>query len=70
MINMVMMPFAKVAAVKALEILEEVFLIYLKNFLVVVLVGNQDNEDHKEEMIFVIICQFHFKKLIVEKNLK
>ena len=56
--------------VKALEILEEAFLIYLNNFSAVVLVGNQDNEDHKEEMIFVIICQFLFKKHIVEKNLK
>ena len=55
---------------QGLEILEEVFLIYLKNFLEVVLVVNQDNEDHKEEMIFVTICRFHFKKLIVVKNLK
>ena len=34
------------------------------------LVVNQDNEDHKEVMIFVTICQFLFKKLITEKNLK
>ena len=70
MINIVMTPFVKVEVVRALEILEEVFLIYLKNFLVVALEDNQDNEDHKEVMIFVTICQFHFKKLIVVKNLK
>ena len=70
MINMVMMPFVKVVADKALEILEVVFLIYLKNFLAVVLVGNQDKEGHKEEMIFVTICQFLLKKLTVVKNLK
>ena len=55
---------------QGLETLEEVFLIYLKNFLEVVLVVNQDNEDHKEEMIFATICRFLFKKLIVVKNLK
>ena len=70
MINMVMTPFVKVEAVRALEILEEVFPIYLKNFLVVALEDNQDNEDHKEEMIYVTTCLFLFKKLIVVKNLK
>ena len=70
MINTVMMPFVKVVVVRALEILEEAFLIYLKNFLAAVLVDNQDKEVHKEEMIYVIICQSHFKKHLMVRSLK
>ena len=70
MINMVMTHFVKVAVVRVLEILEEVFLIYLKNFSVVVLVGNQDNEDHKEVTIFVTICRFLFKKHLMARSPK
>ena len=70
MINMVTMLFVKAAAVRALEILAEVFQIYLKNFLVVVLEVNQDSEVHKEEMIFVTICQFLFKKHLMARSLK
>ena len=67
---MVTMLSVKVVVVKDLEILVEASQIYLKNFFAVVLGANQDKEDHKEEMIFVIICQFLFKKHLQGKNHK
>ena len=41
-----------------------------EEFLGAVSVVNHDKGDHKEEMIFVIICQSPFRKRIVVKNLK
>ena len=56
---------------KALEILQAAFLIFLKSSLAEDLEDNhQEDEDLKEEVIFVIICQFHYSKLSLEKNHK
>ena len=55
---------------KVLEILQEAFQIYLKSFLVVVLEVLQDNEDHKEEVIFVTTCPLRYKRLLLVKNRK
>ena len=73
MINMDMTLSNKVEWVerKALEILEAVFLISLKSSLVGGLEDNhQEDEDLKEEVIFVIICPFHYSKLSLERNHK
>ena len=73
MINMDMMPSNKAAWVelKAVEILQVAFLISLKSSLVGGLEDNhQEDEDLKEEVIFVIICPFHYSKLSLERNHK
>ena len=62
--------FRQGGGVKGLEILVVVFQIFLKSFLVVVLVAVKDKEVLKEGVIFVTICQFLFKKHLLEKNLK
>ena len=41
-----------------------------EEFLVVVLEVPQDNEGHKEEVIFVTICPLLFKRLLLVKNRK
>ena len=73
MINMDMMLSNKVEWVelKALEILQVAFLISLKSSLAGVLEDNhQEDEDLKEEVIFVIICPFLYSKLSLERNHK
>ena len=73
MINMDMTLSNKVEWVelKALEILQAAFLIFLKSSLVEGLGDNhQEDEELKEEVIFAIICPFHYSKLSLERNHK
>ena len=56
---------------KALEILQAAFLIFLKSSLEEVLVDNhQEDEDLNEEVIFATTCLFHYSKLLLERNHK